>query len=245
MRHSNVVSVQFIFIPLEIAMPRTKQESHAADIRETEESLQAEILGWMQEHRPDLMCVHIPNGAIRTNKERRRMLEQGMTPGMPDLLLIDATGRHGYMEVKTDHGAISMAQWNIQTELKRRKVPWALVRSLAEAQGTLADWGWGPDATVSALDSIELPEWPARVEELPRLLRQALIALPWAEPEAITTKYGPNWVRQLVPTPLEFKELWKDHKADLKKAGVGLTQVKGQSWTATWYFYAKGEEPRS
>ncbi len=226
-------------------MPPAKQIPRAADIRESEESLQTEILGWMEEHRPELMCVHIPNGAIRTHKERRRMLEQGMTPGMPDLLVIDASGRHGYIEVKTDRGAISMAQWDIRTELMQRKVPWALVRSLAEVQEALADWGWDPDATVSAPDSPELPEWPARLEELPRLLRQALIALPWAEPEAITTKYGPNWGRQLVPTPLEFKELWKDHKADLKKAGVGLTQVKGQGWTATWYYYAKGEEPRS
>ena len=107
------------------------------------------------------------------------------------------------------------------------------------------DWGWDSVSAGPALESLDLPEWPARVEELPRLLRQALTALPWAEPEAITTKYGSNWVRRLVPTPLEFKELWEDHKADLKKAGVGLRQVKGQGWTATWYYYAKGEEPRS
>ena len=208
-------------------MPQTKQKSRAADIRESEESLQTEILGWMVEHRTDLLCVHIPNGAIRTQKERRRMLEQGMTPGMPDLLLIDAAGRHGYMEIKTERGAISMAQWDIQTELKRRNVPWALVRSLEEVQEALADWGWDPDATVSAPDSPRLPEWPARVDELPHLLRQALIALPWVEPESITTKYGSNWVRQLVPTPAEFKELWEDHKSDLKKAGVGYKQVRG------------------
>ncbi len=226
-------------------MPRTKQKSLAADIRESEENLQTEILGWIEEHRPDLMCVHIPNGAIRTHKERRRMLEQGMTPGMPDLLVIDAVGCHGYMEVKTDRGAISMAQWDIRTELMQRQVPWALVRSLADVQGALVDWGWDSVNAGPALNSPELPEWPARVEELPRLLRQALIALPWAEPEAITTQYGSNWVRQLIPTPVEFKELWGDHKADLKKAGVGYKQVKGQGWTATWYYYAKGEDPNS
>ena len=226
-------------------MPRTEQKCRAAEIRESEESLQTEILGWIEEHRPDLMCVHIPNGAIRTHRERRRMLEQGMTPGMPDLLLIDAAGQHGYMEVKTDRGAISMAQWDIRTELMQRQVPWALVRSLSEVQQALADWGWDPDATVPAPDSRELPEWPARVEGLPRLLRQALTALPWAEPEATTTKYSTNWMRQLVPTPSEFQELWEDHKANLKKAGIALKQVKGQGWTAIWYYYAKGEEPGS
>ena len=226
-------------------MHSAKQIPRAADIRESEESLQTEILGWMEEHRPDLMCVHIPNGAIRTHKERRRMLEQGMTPGMPDLLLIDAAGRHGYMEVKTDRGAISMAQWDIRTELMDRQVPWALVRSLEEVQGALVDWGWDSVSAGPALESPDLPEWPARVEELPRLLRQALTALPWAKPAATTTTYGSNWMRQLVPTPSEFQELWEDHKAELKKAGISLKQIKGQGWTATWYYYAKGEEPSS
>ena len=121
----------------------------------------------MEERQPDLMCVHIPNGAIRTHKERLRMLEQGMTPGMPDLLVIDSAGRHGYMEVKTDRGAISMAQWDIRTELMQRQVPWALVRSLEDVQGALVDWGWGSVNAGPALNSPELPEWPARIEELP------------------------------------------------------------------------------
>lgn len=168
-------------------MPRTKQKTRTADSRSSEESLKTEILGWIEEHRPDLMFVHIPNGAIRTHKERRRMLEQGMIPGMPDLLVIDAAGRHGYMEVKTDRGAISMAQWDIHTELLNRQVPWALVHSLEEVESALADWGWNSETAVPASDSPEIPEWPARVEDLPRLLRQALTALPWTEPEAITT----------------------------------------------------------
>ena len=168
-------------------MPKAKQKSRAAENRESEESLQTAILGWMEEYRPDLLCVHIPNGAIRTHKERLRMLEQGMKPGMPDLMVIDAAGRHGYMEVKTDRGAISMAQWDTRTELMDRQVPWALVRSLEDVQGALLDWGWDSVSAGPDLESPDLPEWPARIEELPHLLRLALTALPWAEAEAITT----------------------------------------------------------
>ena len=90
-----------------------------------------------------------------------------MTPGMPDLLVIDAAGRHGYMEVKTDRGAISMAQWDIRTELMDRQVPRALVRSLEEVQGALVDWGWDSVSSVPAPNSPDLPEWPVRIEELP------------------------------------------------------------------------------
>ena len=219
-------------------MPRTKQKFRAVNDRDSEESLQTAILDWMAEHRPDLMCVHIPNGAIRTHKERHRMLEQGMTPGMPDLLLIDAAGQHGYMEVKTDRGSLTMAQWNIRTELVQRGVPWALVRSLAEVQDTLAEWGWESQAPAAFN---ELPEWPARIEGLTRLLRQALIDLPWTEPEAVTTKYGSNWVRQLAPVPAKFLELWGDDKANLKTAGIVLRQVRGKGRKVTWYYYAKEE----
>ncbi len=225
-------------------MPYTKKKTRAADRHDSEESLQSAILSWIEECRPDLMCVHFPNGAIRTHKERRRMLKQGMVPGMPDLLLIDAVGNHGYMEVKTDRGSISMAQWDVREELVRRGVLWALVRSLSDVRDTLADWGWESPA-VPAPASDEPAEWPDRIEGLPRLLRKALIDLPWAEAEAVTTKYGANWVRKLAPTPVEFQELWQDHKADLKKAGITLTQVRGQGWTATWYFYAKGENAGS
>ncbi len=226
-------------------MPRTKQNFRAVNDHGSEESLQTAILNWMEEHRPDLMCVHIPNGAIRTHKERRRMRAQGMTPGMPDLLLIDAEGQHGYMEVKTDRGSLSMAQWDIRTELVQRQVPWALVRSLAEVQDTLAQWGWDSPAAPAPPAAPEPPEWPARIEGLTRLLRQALIVLPWAEPKAVTTKYGANWVRRLAPVPSEFLELWEDYKADLKTAGIVLKQVRGKGWNATWYYYAKGEGPGS
>ena len=88
----------------ETSMPKNSKKAIMPGSRQNEESLQSTILHWMEQHRPDLLCIHIPNGAIRTHRERRRMLEQGMVPGMPDLLLIDAEGRHGYMEVKTDRG---------------------------------------------------------------------------------------------------------------------------------------------
>ena len=73
----------------------------------------------------------------------------------------------------------------------------------------------------------DFPEWPARIEELPHLLRQALTALPWAEPQSITTKFGFNWVRQLVLTPVDFWELWVGHKADLKKSRLQFQTGQG------------------
>lgn len=209
--------------------------------RGSEESLQIAILEWIEEHRPDLMCVHIPNGAIRSHKERQRMLEQGMTPGMPDLLLIDAEGRHGYMEVKTDRGAISMTQWDIREELVRRQVPWALVRSCEDVEKTLGEWGWEAPTPPAKREPEAYPTWPKRLANLPLPLQNALTDLPWDEPQAVSTRFGETWVRTLAPPPPAFQELWKAHKAELKSVGITLKRGKRRVWQATWWFNRKAE----
>lgn len=221
-------------------MPRNSKKSYSPGSRQDEESLQSTILNWMEQHRPDLLCIHIPNGAIRTHRERRRMLEQGMVPGMPDLLLIDAEGRHGYMEVKTDRGALSMTQWDIREELVKRQVPWALVRSVGDVERTLTAWAWEAPTTLAEEESV-LPDWPQRAETMPSLLRSAVTGLSWAEPVEISTMYGNNWARHLVPVPEEFRELWKEYKQDLKAAGIVLKRERNQGWIGIWYYYAKSE----
>ncbi len=223
-------------------MPKNSKKAIMPGSRQNEESLQSTILHWMEQHRPDLLCIHIPNGAIRTHRERRRMLEQGMVPGMPDLLLIDAEGRHGYMEVKTDRGSLSMTQWDIREELVKRKVPWALVRSVEDVERTLTTWEWEAPATLVDKESV-LPDWPQRAETLPSLLRRAVTELSWAEPVEISTMYGNNWARHLAPAPEEFRELWQEYRQDLKAAGIVLKRERSQGWIGIWYYYAKGENP--
>ena len=220
-------------------MPRNSRNSHSPEARQDEENLQSTILNWMEQQRPDLLCIHIPNGAIRTHRERRRMLEQGMVPGMPDLLLIDAEGRHGYMEVKTDRGSLSMTQWDIREELVKRKVPWALVRSVEDVERTLTTWEWEAPTTLAGKESV-LPGWPQRAEALPSLLHRAVTELSWAEPVEISTMYGNNWARHLAPAPEEFRELWQEYRQDLKAAGIVLKRERNQGWIGIWYYYAKG-----
>ena len=210
--------------------------------RNLEENIQMSILEWVEANRPDVMCVHIPNGAIRSHRERRRMRDQGMTPGMPDLLLIDAQGQHGYMEVKTDRGSISMVQWDIREELVGRGVPWALVRSKEEVAQTLEKWGWEPPAPEETIENSETSspaanqQWPAEIEALPKTLQTALIGFSWDEPQDVETRYGLVQARHLTPTPVGFQALWKKHKKELKSAGIRVQRVKGLGWQAVWWF---------
>ncbi len=123
----------------------------------------------------------------------------------------------------------------------QRGVPVALVRSLADGEDTLVDWGWDTPA-IPAPASVALPEWPDRIEGLSYLVRKELLRLPWTAAEAVTTQYGSN---RGGPAPVAFQALWQDYKADLKKAGIVFTLIRGQGWTAPRYFCAKGENAGS
>lgn len=106
-----------------------------------EDHLQKEILDWLGRQRPDLFCCHIPNGGV-TRFTVRRMLALGMRPGMPDLLLLNAAGDAGFLEVKTTRGRVQANQTAVLDELRARCRRAAVVRSLPDVEKTLQTWGW-------------------------------------------------------------------------------------------------------
>jgi SWI/SNF-related matrix-associated actin-dependent regulator 1 of chromatin subfamily A len=56
----------------------------------------------------------------------------------------------------------------------------------------------------------------------------------WSEPKEVNTKYGPKLLRTANATP-EFWEAWKNHKEDLKAAGISCTRDGKGNWSATWW----------
>ena len=106
-----------------------------------EDHLQKEILDWLQRQRPDLFCCHIPNGGV-TRFTVRRMLALGMRPGMPDLLLLNAAGEAGFLEIKTARGRVQANQTAILNDLRARCRRASVVRSLPDVEKTLQTWGW-------------------------------------------------------------------------------------------------------
>jgi len=86
-------------------------------VRNLEEShIQQALIKWARYHRqkyPELNLLHaIPNGAHTTDKNRCRLISEGLLPGVLDLFLpLARHGYHGlYLETKTEKGKVSDEQ---------------------------------------------------------------------------------------------------------------------------------------
>lgn len=87
-----------------------------------------------------IMAVHIANEGRRSVVAGRRLKQQGMRPGFPDLALYGPGGRHMLMEVKAPKGRVSEAQAECIAELQARGVHVAVVRSIDDALAAVAEW---------------------------------------------------------------------------------------------------------
>lgn len=56
----------------------------------------------------------------------------------------------------------------------------------------------------------------------------------WSEPKEIQTKHGPRMLSKAPASP-EFWAAWKEHKEELKSAGVSCSRNDDGSWDATWW----------
>lgn len=96
-------------------------------------------------------AVHVPNGThlagdrVARAKQSNALKKAGVLPGMADLILFDRRfiRRVGFLEVKSDKGRLSPAQ-EAFAELCEGiwHLPYAVVRSVADANAALIQWGW-------------------------------------------------------------------------------------------------------
>jgi len=89
-----------------------------------------------------IVCHHSPNAAKRTVIGGRRIKQDGMITGWPDLTVVGPEGLVGFLEVKAPGGKLSPAQAEIGMMLMRMGQIWAEVRSQDEAVAVLQQWGW-------------------------------------------------------------------------------------------------------
>ena len=89
-----------------------------------------------------IVCHHSPNAAKRSVINGRRVKQDGMITGWPDLTVVGPEGLVAFLEVKAPGGKLSPAQGEIGMMLMRMGQVWAEVRSQDEAVQTLQEWGW-------------------------------------------------------------------------------------------------------
>lgn len=89
-----------------------------------------------------IVCHHSPNAAKRTVIGGRRIKQDGMITGWPDLTVVGPEGLVGFLEVKAPGGKLSEAQKEIARMLTDMGHTWAVVMSQDAAVEILQHWGW-------------------------------------------------------------------------------------------------------
>ena len=119
-----------------------------ARIKLAERPIQRAAIRLLAMHR--CYTIHTPNGshlagdAIARAKQTRALVADGVSPGFPDLTVIDqTTPRVGFIEVKREgRSALDPPQIRWRDELRRLGYPWALVNTVDGAAAVLREWGW-------------------------------------------------------------------------------------------------------
>lgn len=84
-------------------------------------------------------CVAIPNGSRRTASGRAANAVPGLTPGVPDLMIVSA-GRVWFIEVKGPKGTLSDAQTDFISWCVVTNTPYCVARSVDDVKIALEHW---------------------------------------------------------------------------------------------------------
>lgn len=69
-----------------------------------EHALQVECLRWLRMAYPNVLCYAIPNGGQRTERAGKRLKEEGMTAGIPDLHIPLPRGAYASLYIEMKNG---------------------------------------------------------------------------------------------------------------------------------------------
>ena len=120
-------------------------------MRNEEANLQAAIVDWIRTVAPGFFVFHVPNGGLRSKSEAARMKWQGVTAGVPDLVMISSGGVAHFLEVKAKGGVLSDAQRRIMEALDLLQAPVCVVKSIDDVRAAFERWGISTrEASVSA-----------------------------------------------------------------------------------------------
>jgi len=107
----------------------------------SEASIQRAIVDYLRAVlRPDCRVAAIPNAARRTRTGRAANAVAGLSPGLFDLMIIEAGGGVYFIEVKTAKGVLSAAQSEWKDWLVKHFVPHCVARSVDDVRAALVHW---------------------------------------------------------------------------------------------------------
>lgn len=106
-----------------------------------EHNLQAAEVRYIRGAHPDLSGVFfcVPNGQKRTARQTEWLKEEGLLPGVSDMVLLKSTSKHGFLciENKTKTGRQSSEQKVFQFEVERHGGKYVVIRTMDEFMDTI------------------------------------------------------------------------------------------------------------
>jgi len=108
-----------------------------------ESNVQCAIVKYLRSALPSsYRVISIPNGRFKADPVTiGRLKREGLTPGAPDLLVLRNDGWFAAIEVKASDGKLSPEQKEWSDWLSQGSGSQAVVRSLAEAEEVLREFG--------------------------------------------------------------------------------------------------------
>ena len=107
----------------------------------SEASIQRAIVKYLHAVLPrDCRVAAIPNAAHRTHTGRAANAVAGLSPGLFDLMIVEAGGGAYFIEVKTDKGKLSAAQEGWKEWFVLNHYPHCIARSVDDVRAALAHW---------------------------------------------------------------------------------------------------------
>lgn len=110
-----------------------------------EHNAQRLLVAWFRDRYPHLAPVFfaIPNGGKRGKVTAAQLRDEGVLPGIPDLLLCvpNAGGAHGlFLELKTARGSVSAAQRAAHSALEAQGYTVAVARGYEAAKAAITEY---------------------------------------------------------------------------------------------------------
>lgn len=110
----------------------------------TEHNIQRLVVAWFRNTYPHLAAVFfaIPNGGKRNAVTGRTLKDEGVLPGIPDLMLAVCRGPHAglFLEMKTRTGSVSADQRAAHDALRAQGYAVAVARGYEAAKAVITHY---------------------------------------------------------------------------------------------------------
>lgn len=109
-------------------------------MRREEDRIQEAIVDYVRTVAPSVLIFSVPNEGERNAAQTNALKQRGLTPGIPDLVILAPFGKAYLIEVKTKAGALRKEQIAIRDRLMNMVVPCIVARSIEDVRRALHHW---------------------------------------------------------------------------------------------------------